>query len=182
MPTGRRAAIAWAALAAAGCAAERPPQVLRFDAARYGEAFDAAIAAAHRRGMPPELRDRRGGIIETQPVLAPSWLEPWRSGASRESTVTMERRRVRFEFVAAGTPQEPVDLLAHEGEIDLRVWVLVERAFAPGVRRDTWSRALTTRAVIIRSAAAGSPPVSDFWEPIHRDLELEQELLAAIAK
>ncbi len=180
---GRAALTAWALLAAAGCAAQRPPpELLRIDAASYQQAFDAAIETARRHGMPPELRDRRGGIIETQPVLAASWLEPWRSGASRESTVTMERRRVRFEFVAADPWVPAPDLLEHRGPIDLRVWVLVDRAYSPGVRRDTWSRVLTTRATVTRPGLAHPVPSTDFWETIHRDLPLESEFLAEVGE
>ncbi len=180
---GRAAWTAWALLASAGCTAHPPPpELLRINAASYQQAFDAAIETARRHGMHPELRDRRGGIIETQPVLAPSWLEPWRSGASRESTVTMERRRARIEFVAADASVAAPDLLEHRGPIDLRVWVVVDRAFSPGVRRDTWSRALTTRATITRPSLNWPVPTTDFWDTIHRDLPLETEFLAEIGR
>jgi hypothetical protein len=174
--------MAWALLAATGCAAQRPPEVLRIDAARYQQAFDAALETARRHGMPPALRDRRGGIIETQAVLAASWLEPWRSDASRESTVTMERRRVRFEFVAADPPAVVRDLLEYQGAIELRVWVVVDRAYSPGVRRDTWSRALTTRATITRPSLAYPVPSTDFWDTIHRDLPLETDFLTEVGQ
>jgi hypothetical protein len=175
--------MACALLWAAGCAATRPAEILRIDAAHYQEAFDAALDAARRHGMAPELRDRRGGVIETHPVRAPSWLEPWRGGATWESTAAMERRRARFEFVAADQPDAAAtDLSAWQGTIELRVWVVVDRAHSPGVRRDTWAKALTTRATITRPATDPAAPVSDFWEPLHRDPDLEGRLLAEVEK
>ena len=173
-------------LLAAGCAAPRGPEVLRIDGSRYGQAFDAALAAARRNSMAPELRDRRGGIIETQPVIMGSWLDPWRSGASLESTFSLERRRARFEFAplqpgASGEAAEPPpDLSSYPGAVELRVWVVVDRAYSPGLRWDTWSKALTTRATITQPASDPSAPTQEFWQPLRRDPPMEQRLLSEV--
>jgi hypothetical protein len=74
------------------------------------------------------------------------------------------------------------DLLEYQGAIELRVWVVVDRAYSPGVRRDTWSRALTTRATITRPSLAYPVPSTDFWDTIHRDLPLETDFLTEVGQ
>jgi hypothetical protein len=186
-----------------GCATSRGPELLRIDAEAYPDAFDAALEASRTHGMPPALRDRRQGVIETQPSLASSVLEPWGSdnaslGQAVENTIAFQRRRARFEFVPAGImppaaaddhPEAGPDLLgvdaprfdlsAYRGELELRVRVFVERAYAMGVRRGTWSRRTTTRAKIDAPASDGAIP-TDFWTPISRDEAFERRLLAAV--
>ena len=63
-------------LAAGGCATSAGPAYLTIDSTAYAQAFDAAIAAARANDMPPALRDRRLGVIETTPSIAGSIPEP----------------------------------------------------------------------------------------------------------
>jgi hypothetical protein len=199
----------WAALPATfaclgGCGAPEGPDVLRIEAGKYGAAFEAAVEVARDVGMPAILRDRRGGVIETEPEIAPSLLEPWRlDGATittrLENTLALQRRRMRFEFTparfqpeAAGSEEglEGPDLLALEGgEIDLtsldeplevRVRVYLERAYEPGLRHDTWSRRLTTRTTILLDGDEPRPMESTFWTPVARDRDFERRTLAAM--
>jgi hypothetical protein len=197
-----------------GCAKSPGPDLLRVEAASYHEAFDAAMEASRINGLTPALRDRRGGVIETEPAFAASILEPWRDdnaslGQSHENTVAFQRRRARFEFAPAGAapptaaptapPTSPpdaaddalagpdlfgietrdLDLTAYEGELELRVRVIVERAHTMGIRRSTWSRRSTTRAIIDAPASDGEIPVN-FWTPVSRDEAFERRLLAAV--
>ncbi|MHC4420599.1 MAG: hypothetical protein ACYS1E_08385 [Planctomycetota bacterium] len=183
-----------------GCAKSPGPDLLHIDAGSYHVAFDAAMEASRTHGLTPALRDRRRGVIETQPALAASILEPWRDdnaslGQSLENTIAFQRRRARFEFVPAGAappaapaaagpdllavePRDP-DLSAYEGELELRVRVYVERAHTMGIRRATWSRASTTRATIDAPASDGEIP-AQFWTPVSRDEAFERRLLAAV--
>lgn len=90
-----------------GCAKGPGPDLLRIDAGSYPEAFDAAMEASRINGLPLALRDRRSGVIETEPAFAASILEPWRDdnatlGQSLENTIAFQRRRARFEFAPAG--------------------------------------------------------------------------------
>lgn len=152
------------ALAAGGCSAPEPLVVLAVEPEGYQPAFDAAIEAARERGMPPLVRDRRAGVIETNAQIAGSVLEPWRwdnasLGQTIENTVAFARRRCRFEFVeengvsapSAGSdgsriPEGPlVDLTKTSRPLVLQVSVFVERAYSPGIRRGTWTRSQTTR-------------------------------------
>lgn len=197
-PMSRRALLA-VLLTVTGCAGAHGPDVLTIDSARYGEAFDAAIEAGRRHGMTPMLRDRRRGVIETGPRAAGSLLEPWRTdnaslGQATANTIAYQRRRARFEFTAPAYRPEPagpdvlatgapeMDLTDHQGSLELRVQVFVERMYAPGIRRGTWSRANTTRARIVSPSSGPSADTGDFWTPITRDLDYERRLLAAVAR
>ena len=78
-----------------------------------------------------------------------------------------------------GFGQAEVDLSRHTGSLELRVWVYVERAHSPGLRRSTWTRAKTTRTRIILPEEAQALP-AHFWTPVHRDEAFERRLLAAV--
>lgn len=184
-----------------GCASSSGPAMLTIDSARYEKVFDTALEMMRREGMNPVVIDRRGGIIETEPRIAGSILEPWdRNNASyqqaMDNTLSFQRRRARFEFLpgrrspvrfptqrpirpreAAGLTAQPVDLTSYEGDIDVLVTVTVERQYRPGQRRNTWSRRLTTQSAFV-GPDENLPP--NFWTPVIRDTAFERRLLARI--
>ena len=185
-----------------GCATSQGPDFLSIDSQTYSDAFDAAVEAARVAGLPPIVRDRRSGLIETEPRIAGSVLEPWRTDNASftqtiENTITFQRRRARFEFAPVifqpnqpsdapltgpdlfGTQEAEVDLTRHTGPLELRVWVYVERSYSPGLRRSTWTRAKTTRTRIVPAEDDGTLP-SRYWTPVHRDEAFERRLLAAV--
>lgn len=189
----------------AGCASRVGEDVLQIEPGRYATAFDAALSVAGANGLPAVLRDRRAGIIETEADSAPSLLEPWRlDGATPTTrlgnTLALQRRRARFEFTPAAfqpvdledKPLSGPDLLALDGRADdltrldepleLRVRVYLERAHEPGLRHDTWSRRLTTRAKILQGDEELQPLDKTFWTPVARDRHFERRMLAAIRK
>lgn len=205
----RRARAAWpllvglAGLTGGGCAAGPELQVLSIDASFYATAYDAAVEAARALGMPPTLRDRRAGLIETQASIAGSILEPWRSiqdtpGQVIENTLSFQRRRARFEFTPVGFTPPPddqaapagpdvlgvtgpmPDLTAATGELELRVWVYIERSHAPGIRRSTWTRSRTSRTLIPDPANPADVLPAVFWSPVARDPRMEQHLLRRV--
>jgi hypothetical protein len=194
--------------AGAGCASKpEGPVYLTISSSDYAAVFDAAVEAARRDGLPAALRDRRGGVIETQTRMAGSVLEPWRTDDSAtqalENTVSYQRRRARFEFVPAGfSPPDaatttqplsgpdvvnaedtPLDLTAAEGELELRVWVYLERATIPGQRRSTWTRSKTTQALLVYpEGMEDRKSVQVIWTPVARDNRYEKRLLANVQK
>jgi hypothetical protein len=210
-PIRLSAAVALAALAlgATGCATSTGPAYVTVPGASYDVAFDAAVEAARQVGMPALVRDRRAGVIETDTRIAGSILEPWRTdneslSQAFENTIAFQRRRARFEFVPAGfvepadiDPDGPLtgvdlasgdaprfDLTRGGGDLELRVWVFIERADVPGVRRSTWARGLTTRTRREGDDrnelwGGGSDPT---WTPVDRDAAFEQRLLASVER
>lgn len=194
------------ALILGGCASSTGPAYLTIGPDQYQMAFDAAVEAARTAGLDAVLRDRRSGIIETSPTDAGSALEPWKGDNASleqglENTLAHQRRRARFEFVPAGfrysqttadqglsgpdllvTEHAATDLTRLDGDLELRVWVFVERAHLLGLRRGTWSRALTTRTVIIDPDSDGRALPARYWTPVARDTAFERRLLAAVDK
>ena len=185
-----------------GCAGSAGPAVVVVPSGQYPQAFDAAVAVARAHGLRPTVMDRRSGIIETDPVMAGSLLEPWKNdnadfNQAVRNTVSRNRLMARFEFSEPGfTPQTqseeipPVDLLASTeatwdlttvpGPLDLRVWVFEERGHSVGQRRNTWTFAGTTYTYHMPVEGAWDESVVFFWTPTTRDRPAERRLLAAV--
>lgn len=186
--------------AAGGCSTQPSPaprDLLLVSGGAYTVAFDAALEAARREGMPAALRDRRGGLIVSEHRIAASLLEPWDThgepfGQTLENTIAEQRRRVRFEFVPAGTePREaddagvadfrpPVDLTAVDGDLEMHVRVFLERAYQPGRRRSTWTRQRPSRTQIVVPGFPETVLPARFWTPVSRDRAAETRLLEAV--
>lgn len=206
----RRTARTWTAcavvllLAAAGCQTRRDgPTVLQIEPNRYRAAFDTAVDVSDAHRFAAALRDRRRGVIETEPVISPSIFEPWKSsgytlGQMLANTSNLQRRWVRWEFTAVrfnpetdqpepggadvlSLGDQPVDLTRTATPIELRVAVFVERSHDPGHRPQAWTTSDTTRAVII-DPETGEPVERSYWVPAARDERYERRLLAAVAR
>lgn len=193
---------AW--LLAGGCNAPSGPSVLVVDSAAYDATFTAAVEAARRAGLPAVFQDRRAGIIETEPLVAGSILEPWRTdndsfSQTMQMTLSLQRRRARFEFTPTefqpeaaavdqpldgpdllGLDQRPVDLTQDKQPLELRVWVYVERAHTAGLRRSTWTRRKTTRSELVWPERDQGLPGGQFWTPVERDPSYEARLLGEV--
>jgi hypothetical protein len=189
-------------IGAGGCATRHGTDVLPIAAETYPEAFETALDVAGDFGLPPAIRNRRSGLIETEPLVAASLAEPPRidrpGGDRLENTISFRRRRARFEFSPAdlepgeaeegltgpdllATESRPRDMTEEAGPLELRVRVYLEQAHSLGTRRSTWSRRLTTRMRMIEEDSEGADVVSGlFWTPVARDEDLERRLLAAI--
>lgn len=169
---------------------------------RYAEAFDAAVAAARDSGLPPAVRDRSAGVIETQSKIAGSLLEPWLFGEeslsqAAENTILFQRRRARIEFTIPSQPLpgireagetlpgatlpgraslDPLDVTAADEPLEVRVKVFVERAFVPGLKPSSYSRTLNTKYT--------DPlrPERETWTPVGRDTDWESRILADLGK
>lgn len=193
-----------------GCATAKGPEYLTVNASEYPSVFAAAGEVSTRQGMPPLVNDLVGGVIEGRPRLAGSLIEPWRAESSSvnqlaESSINTQRRRVRFEFLPIEfKPNEPtgegvlqgpivpgstmdevrsVDLINHQGEIEVRVWVYVERKFQPYLQRNTWSRVGTDFAEGPADDVPddGSTRSQSLWTPVGRDKAMERRLLSQLS-
>lgn len=177
-------AVALAFCGLTGCAASQlAPQPLTISSADYQRAFDTAVEVSRQESLIGGLRDRRSGIIETEPSHMPTLLEPWHAHGESfnrlvEGTLSMQRRRARFEFAAAGTDQQPDDLLAHDGNLEVRVFVHVERADGVGRRHSTWTRRVRSRERIWDTHI--EQQVGGAWVPVGRDTTMEHHLLTLL--
>jgi hypothetical protein len=204
-------ALVWCLLGI-GCSAPAvAPSTMTLDPGSYDRSFDAVLMVARENGMPAVLRDRVGGVIETAPRLAGSIFEPWRLDNASLSegvanTVSLQRRRARFEFVpadfdppSAGDPSrlegpplpgsrkdDLLDMEQYEGPLEVRIWVYIERAFTPGVRSGSWTRSQTTfaRDPLVPSRGDGDELMVDFsrWTPVRRDPAYEQRFREALGR
>lgn len=185
-----------------GCAGSTGPEMIRIQPDEYSAAFDAAVEVARSHGMSPAFLDRRAGIIETEPVIAGSILEPWYSDNASfnqtiRNTLARNRFRARFEFTRAEfTPRTqsdeipPIDLLGTTNDqwdltvdtvpLDLRVWVFEERGHTVGQRRNTWTfiGSSTTYHVPVNGTWDENP--GTFWTPSTRDEPAERRLLGEV--
>jgi hypothetical protein len=197
--------------AAGSLAGDVPVGVYELDGAAYATAFDEVVALLQDEGFAVAVRDRDGGVVESRPAIAGSLIEPWNwpggdLGAALENTASFQRRRIRFEFLPVGFRPAPptdeaaligprvpgsvdpageraIDLAGHDGPIELRVWVYVERAFTPHLQRSTWTLTRTTFAsdpLASRAAGDGTTRDRSIWTPIGRDEAMERIQLAKV--
>jgi hypothetical protein len=195
-----------------GCAAPSTGDRLDIQGDQYPEAFKAAQEAARSVGMPPLVSDPVGGIIEGRPRIAGSIIEPWRLDNADfdqlvENTINKQRRRVRFEFLPVDfRPAEPtgegrlegpvvpgstidlqrsINLVNYQNEIEVRVWVYMERQFVPYLQRSTWSRVgndFATNPLDTEPRLDGTTRSSGRWTPVGRDEAMERKLLSQVKK
>ena len=185
----------------ASCRANTGPDVVMLHSSQYATFFDAAVSAATADGMKPVLLDRRSGVISTDPAIAASFLEPWKPQASTprqglETTLALQRRIARFEFTPlVATPVDAKeetllgpdllsgsgqDLTQYSGQLELRVWVYVDRKYNQGIRRGTWSLSNESRTTVMPTNEPWAQVPGTFWVPINRDIVKERLLLATI--
>jgi len=193
-----------AGLGSPGCTgpSAAPAEVLRLTPARYDEAFTAAAAVLSDHGLSPAVRDRRAGVIETDPEDSVGWFAPWNlepaSSLEGVATLATVRRRARITFLPEsfdvedpdsaltgpdlfGLREPPPDVGVAGTPIEMRVAIFVERSHRPGLQVDTWSRRLVTQARVGRpSPAEGFEPARTWW-PVARDAGLERAILEQIA-
>jgi len=98
------------------------------------------------------------------------------------------------------------DLTRYEGDLELRVWVYLERSYTFGVRRSAWTQSLRSQMQIISTETGealqaestlvppnwserrsidpdrGTPIMPSVWSPISRDPAFERRLLEKIRK
>ncbi|MDG2199895.1 MAG: hypothetical protein P8K80_01765 [Phycisphaerales bacterium] len=153
--------------------------------------------------MQAVVRDRREGLIETDPVIAGTILEPWYQDTADfsqavDNTLSQYRMKARFEFLPRGfvesTVSEPGagpdllgtsmparDLTTSDEPLELRVWVYRERMHTIGQRRNTWTRRLKSTARHGSVDETWEDVPQSFWTPDSRDEAAEHRLLAEIA-
>lgn len=198
----RGAVLAIVAVAGGACSTmPEGPEVLSVPGDRYAVAFDAAVEAARDAGLPPLVRDRSAGVIETETRIAGSLFEPWTFGEesleqATENTLLFQRRRARIEFSpedpassnlqgadaplpepgVAGAADAPLDLRSATGPLEVRVRVFLERAFVPNLNVNAYSRILSSRYT------TPLDPAGETWTPVGRDRAWERRILGELGR
>ncbi len=171
----------------------------------YDRVFEAAVDTLRDMRFIVDRKDRRFGVVTTQPLIASAVVEPWHADNTTgrqvwESTLNMQRRTVRVEIEpavdeaaetadAAQAPAEaapePAPAAAEAGAAGyrLRVLVAVDRRHLPN--RPLHTAALprvgaeyADRRYRPLETEAGVEEPS--WQPIGRDEHLERRLVEAI--
>lgn len=162
-----------------GCSSQRVSEPMVISSMDYEQVFDAAVEVARGESLIGGLRDRRTGVIETDPTFAPTLFEPWHAhredwNSLVESTISFQRRRARFEFIPQQSDDRfPTDMTAYQGDLEVRVFVHVDRLHTVGRRRSTWTR----RVASFEEIHEDPDMVRRSWVPIGRDEAMEQRLL-----
>lgn len=153
--------------------------------ADFDALWDAADAAARGRMFAPDRRDRRGGVLVTEPVVSQQWFEPWRQDtltgdAWAESSLAAVRRTIRFELARrddgtyALTPKVLVERYSLAENRVTNV-VLYRSAFRLGRVTETTPRGT-------RESDQGIYLPARYWYAIGRDAALEQAIANDVQK
>ncbi|MBB6429795.1 hypothetical protein [Algisphaera agarilytica] len=177
---------------AVGCATSNDPAVQGNPAAitiaDYPEAFQISAEVLRDAGFQVDRRDFRFGKVSTKPKGSPTLIEAWKPDntypdQSVRSTLGDLRRTVTVNFLpqndAPHADAESAKRLV--STYDLRVEVLVERLQIPQRRMNG-----STNGVVFADLAEVPEELQargitqSYWEPIGRDVHLEQRLLQQI--
>ena len=183
-----------AGLGLIGCATSphESKNSVQIDASEYSRVFNSAVLVLRDQGFTIDRQDYRYGTVTTRSVGSPTIVEPWRSGNSStaqavNSTLNDQRRRVAVVIEpVGGFPGDGVEAqsVAEDGSYNLRVDVHVERLQVP-VRHLTRSTSGRRVFRMLRSnpgELANRGIEGRYWQPIGRDVVLENHLLAAILR
>ncbi|MBI1372819.1 MAG: hypothetical protein GC159_08675 [Phycisphaera sp.] len=151
----------------------------------YDQVFDATVDVLRDKRYVVDRKDRRFGVVTTEPRIAASVFEPWYDDNSTghqvaEASLNHERRTIRVEI-------QPVKAADDSGAItdryQLFVQVDMDRRHNPP---QTLNSAALGRMSIQQSRRINRPLLTERgiekveWSPIGRDELLEQRLVEEI--
>jgi hypothetical protein len=176
------------------------PNPLEIDVSEYASMYRATQLVLREEGFALDRRSYRLGVVDTEPLGAPTIFEPWHATnttlyQTAESTLNYQRRVVTVSMEPAA-PAEP--LLPESVTVGaaspatqptpdtylLRVEVQVQQMEVP-----TRQLSGTTRGLSVQRHLAAVPAewrdrgiTDSYWQPLGRDYYLEQRLLAEIVR
>jgi hypothetical protein len=163
------------------------PAVASVESNSFDALWTAAEDAAWARLFRIDRRDRRGGVMTTEPLTSAQFFEPWRRDTpgldqTAESSLATIRRTVRFEFTREGEDSPtftvtPKVLVERYSQAENRVSsvVLYRSAFRAG-------RVSEITPYGTRETDRGIFLPSRYWYPLDRDEELERQIAADIQR
>jgi len=174
-----------------GCAAPRAgvENPTRIAASEYDRVFEEAVEVLRDYRFRVDRRDRRFGVITTEPRTAGSVLEPWAEGnqtfdQALENTIQHQRRIIRIEL----SRREGGEATEAASDRAVADYELLVRAQLQRRQRVTGPLNTAVTSSVQRGARGGGRRVvltergyeSDFWRDVGRDAALERTLIAAI--
>jgi hypothetical protein len=174
-----------------GCAAPRAgvENPTRIAASEYDRVFEEAVEVLRDYRFRVDRRDRRFGVITTEPRTAGSVLEPWAEGnqtfdQALENTIQHQRRIIRIEL----SRREGGEATEAASDQTVADYELLVRAQLQRRQRVTGPLNTAATSSVQRGARGGGRRVvltergyeSDFWRDVGRDAALERTLIAAI--
>ena len=182
-----------AAAAQTVAAVSAEPVVADVAAAEYDAVFEAAVETLRDMRFEVDRKDRRFGVVTTEPMMAASVAEPWYQDNTTawqafEATLHKQRRRVRVELTPATTvpsDNDPAAGDAASGDYQMQVVVDVERQYHPprpihtsALARVTYRRADRRYRPVETEAGVEE----SYWASLGRDERLERRLMEMILR
>jgi len=171
-----------------GCAPKIQPvdNPLEIDRQEYARLFDATVLVLRDYGFRVARQDYRFGVITTEPMRAPTILEPWQTinttvDQAFASTVNDQRRRVTISLVPA---EADPPTTGAPTPYELHAEVIVERLMVPTARLtgSTAGRRIVHQLSSVPVEWQQRGIRATYWRTIGRDPYLEQRLLAGIVR
>lgn len=190
----------------AGCASSSRATIgnpVEIDVTEYDRIFRASVDVLQNKGFGIDRQDYRFGVVTSRPRSSPTAFEPWHRdnttlAQTLESTTNYQRRRVAIRLIPADSlapakqaesdspslARPDADATQADAGYLLEVQVVVEQVEAP-TRQLTGA---TGHRRMFRDLAA--PPdnlarrqiTENYWRPVGRDKNLEQQLVADILR
>ncbi|MGC4032883.1 MAG: hypothetical protein QM754_14335 [Tepidisphaeraceae bacterium] len=144
----------------------------------FGTDLDTLWSAAERVSenylFPIDRRDRRDGMLTTQPVISAQWFEPWRPELQTaddvaQSSVATVRRSIRWKFTPTdgGYSVTPKVLIERQSLTEERVSGQLSRTYFQRQNDTTFGTHETDRNVILPD---------NYFYPVGRDVAFEKVL------
>lgn len=174
-----------------GCSSTAGPDTLTSPAlittTSYPIAFEASGAVLRDAGFGVDRQDYRFGKVSSKPKGSPTVIEAWKPDntypdQALRSTLGDLRRTVTVSFTPQQTAAEaePADGVIQNG-YGIRVEVLVERLQVPERRMNGNTRgAVFADLAEVPEELQARGITGRYWQPIGRDVHLEQRLLRDI--
>lgn len=147
--------------------------------ADFDQLWDKAEEVSRRLLFKIDRRDRRTGVLTTEPMISAQWFEPWRQELKTcndvaNSSIATYRRTIRYEFVKQGQTYSvtPKVLIERQSITERRVSGVLNRLY---FRRDRELNASGNR-----EADAGIFIPDTYWYSVGRDAALEAFLVRQI--
>lgn len=165
-----------------GCAAKHQPQLdaVRANATSFDQVWEACLDSLGDHSFQVDRRDRRFGLIVSQPEIGKQFFEFWRKDAvSSNDVLNSSLHTIRRTVTIRITKQSPT-------QFQVDVEAQAQRISSPGSQLNSTAEAIELTG---RAGVPSSPRRSDYlsprgeptWVDIGREGALEQAIMRDIA-